>query len=73
MVLVQSPKELVQGLEDLEVRWCVETNQYTVLLKSARIVRRVLEIWRNYSDSSGKPLADAGLKNVQLSKIKRKW
>ena len=36
-------KGLVQGLEDLEIRGRVETIQTTVLLRSARILRRVLE------------------------------
>ena len=38
-------KGLVQGLEDLEVKGQVETIQTTALLRSARILRRVLEIW----------------------------
>ena len=36
-------EELVQGLEDLEIRGRVETIQTTALLRSARILRRVLE------------------------------
>ena len=36
-------KELVQGLEELEIRGRVETIYTTVLLKPARILRRVLE------------------------------
>ena len=35
-------KELVQGQEDLEIRG-VETIQTTILLRSARILGRVLE------------------------------
>ena len=38
-------KELVQWLEDLEITGRVETIQTTALLKSARILRRVLETW----------------------------
>ena len=34
-------KELVQGLEDLEIRGRVEAIQTTALLRSARILRRV--------------------------------
>ena len=34
---------LVQGLKDLEIRGRVETIQTTALLRSARILRRVLE------------------------------
>ena len=36
-------KGLIQRLEDLEIRGQVETIQTTALLKSARILRRVLE------------------------------
>ena len=36
-------KGLVQGLEDLEIRGRVETIQTTALLRSVRILRRVLE------------------------------
>ena len=36
-------KGLEQGLEDLEIRGQVETIQTTALLRSARILRRVLE------------------------------
>ena len=36
-------KRLVQGLEDLEITGQVETVQTTELLRSARILRRVLE------------------------------
>ena len=34
---------LIKGLEDLEVGGCVKTLQTTALLKTARILRRVLE------------------------------
>ena len=36
-------KGLIQGLEDLEITGRVETIQTTALLRSARILRRVLE------------------------------
>ena len=36
-------KGLLEGLDDLEVGGPVETIQNTVLLKTARILRRVLE------------------------------
>ena len=36
-------KGLIQGLKDLEIRGRVETIQTTALLRSARILRRVLE------------------------------
>ena len=38
-------KGLLKGLEDLEVGGRVETIQTTVLLKTVRILRRVLETW----------------------------
>ena len=38
-------KGLIKGQEDLEIRERVETIQTTTLLRSARIPRRVLEIW----------------------------
>ena len=40
-------KGLLKGLEDLEVGGRVETNQMTALLRSARILRRVLETRRD--------------------------
>ena len=39
-------KGLVRGLKELEVKGWTETNQTTTLLRSARILRRVLETWR---------------------------
>ena len=38
-------KGLLKGLEDLKVGEQVETIQTTVLLRTARILRRVLENW----------------------------
>ena len=38
-------KELVQELENLEIRGRAETTQITVLLRSARILGRVPETW----------------------------
>ena len=38
-------KGLLKGLEDLEVCGLVETTQTTALLRTARILRRVLETW----------------------------
>ena len=37
------PKGLVKGLENLEIRGQVETIQTTALLRSTRILKRVLE------------------------------
>ena len=38
-------KGLLKGLEDLEVGGRLETIQMTALLRTARILRRVLETW----------------------------
>ena len=38
-------KGLVKGLEDLEIKGQVDPTQTTALLRSARILRRVLETW----------------------------
>ena len=38
-------KGLLKGLEDLEVGGLVETIQTTALLKTARILIRILETW----------------------------
>ena len=38
-------KGLLKGLEDLEVGERVETIQTTALLRTAKILRRVLETW----------------------------
>ena len=38
-------KGLLKSLEDLEVGGRVETIQMTALLRTARILRRVLKIW----------------------------
>ena len=38
---------ILKGLEELEIRWQVETIQTTTLLRSARILRRAQETWRD--------------------------
>ena len=38
-------EELLKGLEDFKVDWRVETFQTTALLRTAWILRRVLETW----------------------------
>ena len=38
-------KGLLKGLEDLEIKGQVETIQTTAFLRTARILRRVLETW----------------------------
>ena len=40
-------KGLLKGLEDLEVGGRVETIQITALLRTAKILRRVLETWED--------------------------
>ena len=42
------PKGLVRGLVDLNMSEQVETIQITGLLRSARILRRVQEIWVDF-------------------------
>ena len=58
-------KGLLKGLEDLEVGRRVETNQMTALLRTARILRQVLETWEDLLSlrSSEKPSANADVKN----------
>ena len=41
-------KKLVKGLEDIGIRGQVETIQTTVLLRSARILRNILETWGDF-------------------------
>ena len=58
-------KELLKGLEDFEVGGRVETIQTTALLRTARILRRVLETWGDLLPlrSSKKPSANADVKS----------
>ena len=58
-------KGLLKGLEDLEVGRRVETIQTTALLRTARILRRVLETEETCcpSDFSEKPSAIADVKS----------
>ena len=42
-------KGLVKGLEDLEIRGQVNNIQITALLRSAWILRRILETWGDLS------------------------
>ena len=53
-------KGLVRRLEDLEVTGLVETTQATTLLRSARILWRVLETC--HLNSNEKPSANASVK-----------
>ena len=58
-------KGILKGPEDLEVGSRVETIQTTALLKTARILRRVLEIWGDLPSLNlqWKPSAYADVKN----------
>ena len=55
-------KGLLKGQEDLEVGGRVETIQTAILLRSARMLRRVLETCC-HSNSSERPSANADVKN----------
>ena len=48
LVLYTAPTELVQELEYLKITGQVESFQTTVLLRSFRILRRVLETWWDF-------------------------
>ena len=58
-------KGLLKGLDDLEVGGRVETIQTTALLRTARILRRVLETWGDLLSLSSceKPTANTDVKN----------
>ena len=58
-------KWLLKGLEDLEVGGRVETIQTTTLLRTVRILRKVLETWGDccHSNSSERPSDVADVKN----------
>ena len=58
-------KELLKGLEDLEIGGRVETIQTTALLKTARILRRVLETWEDLLSLKlqSKPSTNVDVKN----------
>ena len=47
VILGTITKGLLKGLEDFEAGGWVETIQTTALLKTARILRRVLKTWRD--------------------------
>ena len=53
---------LIEGLEDLEITGQVKTIKTTALLRSARIMRRILETCCN-SNSSEKPSANTRVNN----------
>ena len=59
--LITVTKELVQGLDDLEIRGRMKNIQTTASLTSASILRRVLETYC-HSDAGEKRSAKAGVK-----------
>ena len=60
-------KGLLKGLKDLEIRGRVETIQTTTLLRSARILRRVLETCC-HSNFRERPSANTEVKSSLKSK-----
>ena len=58
------PKGLVKKMEELEIRGGTETIQTTALLRSTRILRRVLETCCR-ADSSETTSNNAGVRNWQ--------
>ena len=64
-------KGLIKGLEDLKIRGRVESIQTATLVRSARILRRVLDIELTFcpSNSCGELSAYAGVKTYQMSKM----
>ena len=64
-------KGSVPGLEDLEIRRRVETIQTTALLRSARILKRVLKTWRDLLSSrlQWRQSANADVKNSKVVKM----
>ena len=62
-------KVLIKWLEDMEIRRRVETIQTTALLRSTKILRRVLETWGDLLSLSGNTSAYVEVKNSQMSKI----
>ena len=64
-------KGYIKGLDNLEIRVKVETIKTTTLLRPVRILRRVLETWRDLLSLklSKKPSANAGVKKTQWSKM----
>ena len=59
-------KGLLKGLEDLEVSGRVETIQTTEFLKTARLLRRILETWGDLLslNLSERPSAYADVKQL---------
>ena len=65
-VLSTVTERLLKGLEDLAIKGRVETIQISILLRSARILKRVLKTWGAcQSNSSERPSANADVKNSQ--------
>ena len=71
-VLGAIPKGLVKGLKNLEIEGQVKNIHTTAVVRSARILRRVLETWGDslslkllWETIIEKPSAGAGVKNPQ--------
>ena len=60
---------MIKGLEDLEIRRWEATIQTTALLRSVRILRKVLESWDLLSLKLQWNTINAGVENSQRSKI----
>ena len=57
------PKQLVRGLEELEIEWRAETIETTALLRRTTILRRVLDFEEICCHSNEKP--SVGMKSSQ--------
>ena len=68
-------KGLLEGLEDLEVGGRVETIQKTAFLRTARILRRVLETWGDLLSLKlqWKPSANTDVKNSRWVNNNNTW
>ena len=65
---------LVTGQKDLKIRGRVKTIQTTLFLRSAWILRRVLETWGDYcrSNSNERPSSNADVKNTKGVKCEKR-
>ena len=62
-VLGMVPKDLGNRLNELEIKGRIKTIQTTVLFRSTKILRKVLETYYN-SDNTEKPKANTDVKNT---------
>ena len=70
-IVISALGTITKGLEDFEVGGRVETIQTTALLRMARILRRLLETWRDLLSLTlqWKPSANADVKNSKRVNI----